>query len=66
MRLQTRGRLNLRGARIPGQLNLAYADPAHPEGMALRASNATIGELWLRSAHPVRGAVNLRGARLDA
>ncbi|MFE2984555.1 hypothetical protein [Streptomyces sp. NPDC059262] len=65
MRLQTRGRLNLRGARTPGQLNLAYADLAHPDGTALRASSAAIGELWLRSAQPIRGAVNLRGARLD-
>lgn len=65
MRLRARGRVNLSGARIPRQLNLAYARLTNPDGHALRASSAVIGELWLRSAAPIEGTVNLRRAQLD-
>ncbi|MGW1914923.1 membrane-associated oxidoreductase [Streptomyces sp. NPDC002076] len=65
MRLRTHGRVNLAGARIPRQLNLAHARLSNPGGQALRASSGVIGELWLRDAAPVEGAVNLRRAQLD-
>ncbi|WP_067833130.1 membrane-associated oxidoreductase [Actinomadura kijaniata] len=63
-RLRCAGRLNLRGATVPGQLVLAEARLSNPGGLALRASSATIGELWLRDAAPIRGAVNLRRSQL--
>ncbi|MFD7610337.1 membrane-associated oxidoreductase [Streptomyces sp. NPDC059828] len=65
MRLRTRGGVNLSGARIPRQLNLAYARLSHPGGQALRTSSAVIGELWLREAAPVEGMVNMRRAQID-
>ncbi|GAA3129365.1 membrane-associated oxidoreductase [Streptomyces echinatus] len=65
MRLRTHGRVNLAGARIPRQLNLAHARLSDPGGQALRASSSVIGELWLREAAPVEGAVNLRRAQFD-
>jgi hypothetical protein len=64
-RLRARGRVNLRGARIPGQLNLGRARLSNPGGVALRASSCTIGELWLRDADPIEGAVDLRRSQLD-
>lgn len=64
-RLVTRGRLNLRGVRVPGQLNLSYAHLSNPDGVALRVSSAVIGELWLREADPIEGAVNLRRTQLE-
>ncbi|MDR3081381.1 MAG: membrane-associated oxidoreductase, partial [Streptomyces sp.] len=64
-RLQAHGRVNLTGSRIPGQLSLAYARLSHPGGQALRASSCVIGELWLRGAARVEGAVNLRRTQLD-
>lgn len=65
MRLRADGRVNLSGSRIPHQLNLAYSRLSHPEGQALRASSCVIGELWLRDAAPIVGAVNLRRSQLD-
>lgn len=65
MRLRARGRVNLSGARIPRQLNLAHARLSNPDGHALRASSSVIGELWLRSAAPIQGTVNLRRAQFD-
>ncbi|NSC24976.1 membrane-associated oxidoreductase [Streptomyces albus subsp. chlorinus] len=65
MRMRAEGRVNLRGATVPGQLNLAYARLSNPGGVALRASSCTAGEFWLREAAPVEGAVNLRRARFD-
>ncbi|UYQ61763.1 membrane-associated oxidoreductase [Streptomyces peucetius] len=65
MRLRAEGRINLTGAAVPGQLNLAYARLSNPEGLALRASSCVVGELWLRSAAPIEGTVNLRRAQLD-
>ncbi|MFE9254940.1 membrane-associated oxidoreductase [Streptomyces sp. NPDC006879] len=65
MRLRAHGRVNLSGARIPGQLNLAYARLSYPGGQALRASSCVIGELWLREASPIQGAVNLRRTQVD-
>ncbi|MGW6056967.1 membrane-associated oxidoreductase [Streptomyces sp. NPDC055189] len=65
MRLRARGTLNLSGARIPRHVNLAYARLSHPGGSALRASSCVIGELWLREAAPIEGAVNLRRSQLD-
>ncbi|MFC7264572.1 membrane-associated oxidoreductase [Streptomyces lutosisoli] len=65
MRLHAHGRINLSGARIPRQLNLSYARLSNPEGQALRASSCVIGELWLRDAAPIKGAVNLRRSQLD-
>ncbi|MFE6162663.1 membrane-associated oxidoreductase [Streptomyces sp. NPDC056486] len=65
MRLRAHGTLNLSGARIPRHVNLAYARLSHPGGSALRASSCVIGELWLREAAPIQGAVNLRRSQLD-
>ncbi|WP_431046220.1 membrane-associated oxidoreductase [Streptomyces sp. P1-3] len=65
MRLRAHGRVDLRGARISGQLNLAYAALANPGGVALRVSSCVAGEMWLREAKPVVGAVNLRRAQFD-
>jgi hypothetical protein len=65
MRLRASGRVNLAGARIPRQLNLAFARLSNPGGQALRASSCVVGELWLRDAAPIEGSVNLRGAQLD-
>ena len=62
-RARFEGEVNLRGAAIPGQLDLARARVAHPPGQALRASAATIGEVWLRDAR-VDGLLNVRRARL--
>ncbi|GGU99189.1 oxidoreductase [Actinomadura cremea] len=56
------GEMNLRGAVIPGQLDLARARMSHPSGQALRASASTIGEVWLRDAR-VDGLLNLRRGR---
>ncbi|MFD3921455.1 membrane-associated oxidoreductase [Streptomyces sp. NPDC058595] len=64
-RLRVRGRIDLRGARIPGQLNLAEARLSQPGGVALRASSCVVGELWLRAAAPVEGSVNLRRSQLE-
>ncbi|MBA8951391.1 hypothetical protein ACFQU9_47830 [Actinomadura namibiensis] len=64
-RLRCAGRLNLRGATVPGQLVLAEARLSHPGGLALRASSATVGELWLRDAAPIRGRSTC-GARSSA
>lgn len=65
MRLRAHGTLNLSGARIPRHVNLAHARLSHPGGSALRASSCVIGELWLREAAPIQGAVNLRRSQLD-
>lgn len=65
MRLRARGTLNLSGARIPRHVNLAYARLSRPGGTALRASSCVLGELWLREAAPIQGAVNLRRSQLD-
>ncbi|KUJ68264.1 membrane-associated oxidoreductase [Streptomyces albus subsp. albus] len=65
MRLRARGRVDLRGARVSGQLNFAYAALTNPGGVALRVSSCTAGEMWLRQAQPVVGAVNLRRAQFD-
>ncbi|WP_405649928.1 membrane-associated oxidoreductase [Streptomyces sp. NBC_00019] len=59
------GRVEMRGVHIAGQLNLTRARLSNPRGTALRASSAVIGELWLRDAEPVEGAVNLRRAQLE-
>ncbi|MWA09073.1 membrane-associated oxidoreductase [Streptomyces sp. BA2] len=65
MRLRADGQLNLSGARIPRHVNLAYARLSRPGATALRASSCVIGELWLREAAPIQGAVNLRRSQLD-
>jgi hypothetical protein len=65
MRVRVHGRINIRGAHIPGQLNLALARLSNPGGMAIRASSCAVGELWLRDAAPIEGAVNLRRSQLD-
>ncbi|MEU1892727.1 membrane-associated oxidoreductase [Streptomyces pristinaespiralis] len=65
MRLRADGRINLTGATVPGQLNLAYARLSNPGGQALRASSCVAGELWLRDAAPIEGAVNLRRSQLE-
>ncbi|MFF4715732.1 membrane-associated oxidoreductase [Streptomyces eurythermus] len=62
---EVRGWTGLRGARIAGRLDLSYTRLAHPGGTALRAGSSTIGELWLRKAPPMEGALNLRRAQLD-
>lgn len=62
-RARFEGEVNLRGATIPGQLDLARARIAHPSGQAMRASASTIGEVWLRDAR-VDGLLNVRRARL--
>lgn len=59
------GRTDLRGARVAGRLDLSYADLSHQGRTALRASSATIGELWLRAGPAVRGTVNLRRSQID-
>ncbi|MGI5347555.1 membrane-associated oxidoreductase [Streptomyces sp. CA-250714] len=64
-RLRAEGRVNLRGATVPGQLDLNRARLSNPGGVALRASSCTVGELWLREAVPVEGIVSLRRSRLD-
>ncbi|MFD0901379.1 hypothetical protein [Actinomadura sediminis] len=61
-RARFEGEVNLRGATIPGQLDLAKARVSHPSGQALRASATTIGEVWLREAR-LDGLLNLRRAR---
>jgi hypothetical protein len=63
-RLRATGRINLRGAKIPGQLNLWEARLSNPDGVALRATRCIIGELWLAEATPIAGSVNLRGSQL--
>lgn len=65
MRLRAEGRINLTGATVPGQLNLAHARLSNPGGQALRATSCVAGELWLREAAPIEGAVNLRRSQLD-
>ncbi|MEW2632436.1 membrane-associated oxidoreductase [Streptomyces sp. NPDC048389] len=65
MRLRAVGRIDLTGATVPGQLNLAYARLSNPGGLALRASSCVVGELWLREAAPIEGAVNLRRSQLE-
>ncbi|MEU6665069.1 membrane-associated oxidoreductase [Streptomyces sp. NPDC046727] len=62
---EVRGWMGLRGARIGGRLDLSYAFFSHPGHSVLRAGSATIGELWLRKAPPMEGALNLRRAQLD-
>jgi uncharacterized protein YjbI with pentapeptide repeats len=59
------GRVEMRGIRISSQLNLTGARLSNPGDTALRASSAVIGELWLRDAEPVEGALNLRRAQLE-
>lgn len=65
MRLRAHGTVNLSGARIPRHVNLAHARLSHPGGSALRASSCVAGELWLREAAQIQGAVNLRRSQLD-
>ncbi|WDM13314.1 membrane-associated oxidoreductase [Streptomyces lavenduligriseus] len=62
---EVHGWTGLRGARIAGRLDLSYTRLAYPGGTALRAASSTIGELWLRKAPPMEGALNLRRAQLD-
>jgi hypothetical protein len=64
-RADVRGRLELRGARIPGRLDLSHAGLDNAGDTALRASSCVIGELWLREGPAVRGALNLRRAQVD-
>lgn len=71
-RLHAAGTVNLRGAVVSGQVNLAHADltaPA-PDGprtsaraVALRASSCTLGELWLISSR-IDGVLNLRRSQV--
>src|SRR5262249_1162730 len=63
--LHTRGAINLRGARIPGKLDLLGARLTNPDGTALRASSCVIGEVWLRDAAPIEGSVSLRRSQLE-
>ncbi|WP_205624415.1 hypothetical protein [Actinomadura flavalba] len=63
--LRAFGQIELRGARIPGRLVLTGARLSHPGRTALRASSCTIGELWMRHAHPVEGLVSVRRSRID-
>ncbi|TDD39102.1 membrane-associated oxidoreductase [Saccharopolyspora elongata] len=71
-RLRADGTVNLRGAVISGQVNLAHADlsapastepPTAPRAVALRASSCTIGELWLISSR-IQGVLNLRRSQI--
>lgn len=64
-RLTALGRVDLRGIRVPGRLDLASARLSNPGRTALRASSSVIGELWLTLAEPVEGAVNLRRAQIE-
>ncbi|RKT86152.1 hypothetical protein SAMN05421805_10245 [Saccharopolyspora antimicrobica] len=71
-RLRADGTVNLRGAVISGQVNLAHAAlsaPADSEpltsrrAVAMRASSCTIGELWLISSR-IQGVLNLRRSQI--
>lgn len=71
-RLRADGTVNLRGAVVSGQVNLAHADlsapasaesPTSARAVALRASSCTIGELWLISSR-IQGVLNLRRSQI--
>jgi hypothetical protein len=62
---RVRGWVGLRGARIAGRLDLSYAHLSNPSGAALRATSATIGELWLRRGPAMEGTLNLRRAQVE-
>lgn len=58
------GRFDLRGARLGGDLVLDGADLVHEEGMALDASHlSTGGDMTLRAAR-IRGGMDVSGAKL--
>ncbi|MBO2451177.1 membrane-associated oxidoreductase [Actinomadura barringtoniae] len=64
-RLHAEGMVNLRGARIPGQIDLSRARLSNPGGTALHASSCTAAEIWFRETEPIKGIVNLRHSQFD-
>lgn len=71
-RLHATGTVNLRGAVVTGQVNLAHARLSAPDAtgprtaapaVALRASSGTIGELWLIASR-IEGVLNLRRSQI--
>jgi hypothetical protein len=59
------GAVRLTRATVGGSLDLAGARLANPAGLALTCHRAQAGELVLRPAEPVDGAVDLSHARFD-